>query len=118
MSGKKPSPPPSGIDFLETGHDDRYMKQVFEQVDKVPDKEPAEKLPTRGKIKSQQQRDSPFAALSGSGGSLSGCAARDRGARATWLSIPRNQHSSGLAGRWKASPATSYAEFSEWTNVF
>ena len=65
MSGKKPSPPPSGIDFLETGHDDRYMKQIFEQIDKVPDEEPAEELPTRGKIKSQQQRDSPFAALSG-----------------------------------------------------
>ena len=65
MSGKKPYPPPSGIDFLETGHDDRYMKQVFEKVDKVPDKEPTEELIARGGKKSRQLRDSPFTSLSG-----------------------------------------------------
>ncbi len=40
MSGKKPSPPELEIDFLETGHEDRYMQEVFDHIDKVPDKEP------------------------------------------------------------------------------
>ena len=44
MSGKKPSPPELEIDFLETGHEDRYMQEVFDHIDKVPDKEPLPKL--------------------------------------------------------------------------
>ena len=37
MSGKKPSPPDLEIDFLETGHEDRYMQEVFDHIDRVPD---------------------------------------------------------------------------------
>ena len=63
MSGKKPSPPEFEIDFLETGHEDRYMQEVFDHIDKVPDKEPLPKIPP-GK-KSKEKRDSPFSQLSG-----------------------------------------------------
>ena len=63
MSGKKTSPPELEIDFLETGHEDRYMQEVFDHIDKVPDKEPLPKIPA-GK-KSKEKRDSPFSQLSG-----------------------------------------------------
>ena len=51
MSGKKPSPPELEIDFLETGHEDRYMQEVFDHIDKVPDKEPLPKIPPGKNLK-------------------------------------------------------------------
>ena len=63
MSGKKPSPPDLEIDFLETGHEDRYMQEVFDHIDRVPDKEPLPKI-TLGK-NNKEKHDSPFSQLSG-----------------------------------------------------
>ena len=63
MTGKKPSLPDLEIDFLETGHEDRYMKDVFEHIDQVPDKEPLPKIFTLRKNK--EKPDSPFSQLSG-----------------------------------------------------
>jgi DNA-nicking Smr family endonuclease len=63
MTGKKPSLPNLEIDFLETGHEDRYMKDVFEHVDQVPDKEPLPKIPPPKKHKVKYE--SPFSQLNG-----------------------------------------------------
>ncbi len=63
MSGKRNSPPSSGIEFLESGHEDRFMEEMFDQINQVPDKEtPPEHVE---KTKQKVTRDSPFAALSG-----------------------------------------------------
>ena len=57
MSGKKPSPPDLEIDFLETGHEDRYMQEVFDHIDRVPDKEPLPKITLGKKNKEKQYKN-------------------------------------------------------------
>lgn len=64
MSGNNHSRHHSGIDFLETDHEDRYMKEVFEHVEQVPDKEPTEEIPL-DVHKVRKQKESPFSLLAG-----------------------------------------------------
>ena len=64
MKGKKTSHSDQEIDFIETGQEDIYMKEVFEDLNKIPDKEifdNQKKFPKKNK----KPKNSPFSSLIG-----------------------------------------------------